>query len=528
MKFASPIVVFLPFLFAYEASGFVVGKSKNFKSLISETTSVYSTVQDEVKEIESTVKDAAELERIAALPLPPSRKPGPFRGLRESISHMSNGKRFVRKRAEELGGVFLSTVFFQPTVVIGGQEAVKEFVSGSELKNQVIHPGLPETFTELHTKWGALNLDANDELFKEARLLFSDVFSRTSLEEYTGIIDNEMDLYIQELKKRILANPNDEIFLVQELEELSLQIFSKIFSGEGLSEEHSQMFRDYNAALLALPFEKKKFEKGQFALKALKEEMLARYKKSKTAGSETAGHYYFQLLEGREGFDNDDRICSGMVLFVWGAYVECTALMVDSLVTINEYDPGHAEIVLEEFQAQESREDLSSSDLAFWSGLNYNLGVLRETLRLVPPGGGTPRYSKEDFEFRGYRIPAGTSVILDPRIGNTDPNLFVNPEEFKPSRWVKESSKLSTSKCPLQGTALKLGFGSWFPGGFGAHQCPGVPLAELTSKMFLAKTVKEFDSWSFGSGTDRNGKVKYEEVPVKIPVSNLGVTFSLR
>lgn len=470
---------------------------------------------------EST-SSSLDAERIASLPLPPSRSPGPFRGLRESISHLSNQQRFVRKRAEELGDVFLSNVFFQPTVVIGGREAVQEFTSGTELKSKVINSAFPDTFKELHTKWGTLNLDANDTVFKEARELFSMVFSRDALEVYTPILDEEMEKYIQELRERIKTNPDKEIFLMPELKNLSLQMFSKLFSGEGLSEEEVEMFIDYNEALLALPFEKKKLEKGRYALKTLKQVMLDRFRKF------DGDMYYFNIVSKQQGWhDNDDRICSGMVLFIWGAYVECAALMCSSLIAINKFNPDSADLVLQEVLDQEGNGNLSASDLAFWGGLDHTLGILRESLRLIPPGGGTPRSSNEDFEFRGYRIPAGTAVIMDPRVGNTDPNLFTDPQEFKPSRWLPESSATS-SECPFQGTATKLGFGSWFPGGFGAHQCPGVQLAELTSKMFLAKVVKEFDSWSFESGTTRKGEVKFVEVPIKCPMDKFGVKFSLR
>jgi cytochrome P450 len=516
MKFSSEISTLL---LAFPLSSSVVnGLAVGNKRQITTTTTLHNAV----------TQDA---ERLASLPLPPARKPGPFRGLRESISHLSNNQRFVRKRAAELGDVFFTNVFFQPTVVIGGREAVQEFVSGTELKSKVINSAFPDSFKELHTKWGSLNLDANDASFKEARELFADVFSRDAFVEYTPILNQEMDLYIQDLKARVKSNPEVEIRLVPELKDLSLQMFSKIFSGEGLSEEQVQMFNDYNDALLALPFEKKKLEKGRYALKTLKKEMLARFKKFPEEGDPSnPANYYFRIVQNKEGFEDEDRVCTGMILFIWAAYIECASLMTNSLIAINKYNPDYVDIVLKEVQAQDSKEDISPSDFGFWSGLDNTLGVLRESLRLIPPGGGTPRYSKEDFEFRGFRIPAGTAVMMDPRVGNTDPTLFTAPDEFKPTRWVPEKkSSSSSSGCPFQGTALKLGFGSWFPGGFGAHQCPGIPLAELTSKIFLAKTVQEFDGWSFGGGTKkRTGDVKFVEVPIKIPVDDFGVNFSLR
>eukprot|EP00980_Cylindrotheca_fusiformis_P008160 scaffold1727_cov133-Cylindrotheca_fusiformis.AAC.63 len=528
MKLGIELFLGVLFLISFVANGLVVignhGRTPARTGRKFPSTNLYSS---------SVVEETG---RIQSLPLPPSRKKGPFRGIRESISHLSNNQRFVRKRAEELGDVFLTNVFFQPTVVIGGKEAIQEFVSGTELKAKVINGGFPDTFKELHTKWGTLNLDANDEVFKEAREMFANVFGQESLKEYTPVLYREMELYMEDLKARVQANPEEPIKLVPELKELSLQIFSKIFSGEPLTKEQVQMFDDYNDALLALPFQKKKVNRGKYALESLKKEMLARFKKCPVEGDPS--NSYFQAVKNQKGWEDEDRICSMMVLLIWGAYIECTSLMANSLVAIQKYDPSYIDIVRIEVHA--AAEGKSPSEFGFWSGLGNTLGVLRESLRLIPTGGGSPRYSNEDFEFRGYRIPAGTVVIMDPRIGNTDPKLFKSPEEFKPTRWWvgkqqqdEGESSSSSSGCPFQGTALKLGFGSWFPGGFGAHQCPGIPLAELIAKIFLAKTVEAFDGWSFAAGkgngaTKAPDKVKFVEVPIKHPTDDFGVKFSLR
>jgi cytochrome P450 len=159
----------------------------------------------------------------------------------------------------------------------------------------------------------------------------------------------------------------------------------------------------------------------------------------------------------------------------------------------------------------------------------YTVGVLRETLRLQPPGGGVPRYGPSDFMLAGYRIPAKMAVMMEPRIVNRDPNLYAEPLKFVPFRWTSESKQEeSASSCPLRGTALNRGPGSWFPGGNGAHRCPGVPLAELVSTMFVAKVSDHFTSWEFGgSGLTSDGEINYESIPVRICPPDFGLKFHL-
>jgi len=50
---------------------------------------------------------------------PPGRE-GFLIGVRESIEYLVNGDQFIADRHGELGPVFSTTLFFKPTVVVGG------------------------------------------------------------------------------------------------------------------------------------------------------------------------------------------------------------------------------------------------------------------------------------------------------------------------------------------------------------------------------------------------------------------------
>lgn len=124
--------------------------------------------------------------------------------------------------------------FFMPVVVVGGQDAVQEFVKEKEKEGKVIYSALPPTFAELHTKWGALNLDSTREDFKQARGLFKGLLQSTDARAaYVQTILPEIERYVDTVVDRVKANPEEELFLVPELKDLCLQIFSRIFSGEG-------------------------------------------------------------------------------------------------------------------------------------------------------------------------------------------------------------------------------------------------------------------------------------------------------
>lgn len=78
----------------------------------------------------------------------PSRKPGPFRNIRDSISYLKDPDGFIKTRVSELGPVFQTHVFFRPTVIIGGREAVAEFIKKEVTGGSVQNSTLPEIFEE--------------------------------------------------------------------------------------------------------------------------------------------------------------------------------------------------------------------------------------------------------------------------------------------------------------------------------------------------------------------------------------------
>lgn len=58
-------------------------------------------------------------------------------------------------------------------------------------------------------------------------------------------------------------------------------------------------------------------------------------------------------------------------------------------------------------------------------------------------------------------------------------------EEFKPERFLPEGA----------GEGNKVTADTYFPGGMGQHQCPGMNLSTLMTQMFLAYMTCTFDSW---------------------------------
>lgn len=70
--------------------------------------------------------------------------------------------------------------------------------------------------------------------------------------------------------------------------------------------------------------------------------------------------------------------------------------------------------------------------------LEYLDMVINESMRLYPIANRVERVSKTSVEIEGVTIPKGTVVAIPVYALQRDPDLWPNPEEFKPERCLHE------------------------------------------------------------------------------------------
>lgn len=112
------------------------------------------------------------------------------------------------------------------------------------------------------------------------------------------------------------------------------------------------------------------------------------------------------------------------------------------------------------------------------------LGVLHrvalEALRMYPPFPAVPRIATESFDFGGYSIPKGESVILATTVPHYLPQLFPDPERFDIDRYLPERME---HRQP----------GALTPWGAGPHTCLGDGFAELQVVLIVATILHEVE-----------------------------------
>jgi cytochrome P450 len=102
--------------------------------------------------------------------------------------------------------------------------------------------------------------------------------------------------------------------------------------------------------------------------------------------------------------------------------------------------------------------------------------AFKEALRLVQPVPSFPRRALKDFEYGGYRIPAGTSVGVSPAYTHMMEEHWPEPDKFDPMRFSPEVARERHKYA-------------WVPFGGGAHMCLGLHFAYMQAKIFFHHVI---------------------------------------
>ncbi|MEO0590322.1 MAG: cytochrome P450 [Pseudomonadota bacterium] len=136
--------------------------------------------------------------------------------------------------------------------------------------------------------------------------------------------------------------------------------------------------------------------------------------------------------------------------------------------------------------------------------------IFKEVLRLIAPVPSMPRRALREFEFGGYRIPAGQMVGINVHWVHHSYEYWDDPYSFDPMRFTPEQVKARHKYA-------------WVPFGGGAHMCLGLHFAYMQIKVLMAQLLQRYriEPTTGGAGY----KPDWQAWPIPQPKDGLKVTF---
>lgn len=328
---------------------------------------------------------------------------------------------------------------------------------------------------------------AQGDLWRRQRRMMQPLFSASHLASLTDLMTGVIDRELALLAKR---GPDAVVDMVTAMAVITQQVLLDTLFGPGIERRDAEhlveqlliAFREMNLRVF-LYFLPDRFPlPGDRAFRraiATLDEAMYRLVRARRASDEMRNDLLSRLLHARDdGSDTgmDDRQLRDELISLFVAGNETTATAMAWLCYMLDRNPTIDQRLRAEVADVLGGRTPTHADLA---KLTYTRRVFLEALRMYPPVWMVPRFADKDTVIGGYRIPAGSPVVLSPMVSHRDPTSWDNPDIFDPDRFTPERS------AGRQHYA-------YYPFGAGPRKCIGEAFAVMEGQLLIAMLVQRF------------------------------------
>lgn len=343
---------------------------------------------------------------------------------------------------------------------------------------------------------------SEDEQWKRLRSLMSPAFTSGKLKEMFPIISQIGDMLVRNLKKE--AEKGKPISMKNFFGAYSMDVITGTAFGVNIDSlnnpqdpfvEYSKNILKFNLLsplillIILFPFLTPVFEvlnitlfpksSVNFLAKSVK-----RMKESRLKDKQTHRVDLLQLMINSQNSKeigthkalSDVELMAQSIIFIFAGYEttsSCLSFVIYELAT----HPDVQQKLQEEVDA--TFPDKAPPTYEALVQMEYLDMVLNETLRIFPIAGRIERICKKDVEVNGVFIAKGTTVVVPLFVLHNDPELWPEPEEFRPERFSKKNKE---SINPY----------TYMPFGIGPRNCIGMRFAIMNMKLALVRILQHF------------------------------------
>ncbi|CAI9757920.1 unnamed protein product [Fraxinus pennsylvanica] len=272
---------------------------------------------------------------------------------------------------------------------------------------------------------------------------------------------------------------------------------------EELKKNYSILDRGYNSFPTNLPGTP--YQKARKARKRLSEifSNIMRERKEKTLSQKDLLSFLLNSKDDNGETLSEDQLADNIIGVLFAARDTTASAMTWILKYLHDY-PKLLEAVKAEQKAIYQSNKNGNYHLTWNQTRNmpFTCKVILESLRMASIISFTFREAVTDVEYKGYLIPKGWKVMPLFRNIHHNPDFFVDPQKFDPSRF-EDVVKPNT----------------FMPFGSGVHACPGNELAKLEMLVMIHHLASQFRYEVVGSQSG------IEYAPFPIPLHGLPARF---
>ena len=389
--------------------------------------------------------------------------------LGETIAWVRDPLQFARDRYARYGQVWRTHLMGRPCVVLLGPEA-NRFILSTHMHLFSSRAGWGKPITSLIGDGLSL---IDGPAHRRHRRMIRPALHGAMLDPYFEVMRDLTACHVVEWARR------GQIKLFDAFKHLSFDIAAQRMLGvHGDVNRLCELFHTFTGGLFAPPAWKlpwtsygRAWTAGQ-SLRRTLQELIDRRRLH--GGNDLLGLLIAARDERGDGF-TDAELIDELLVLLWAGHDTVTSLLTWAIYELLRH-PGIAAQSLAEQQEVTGDRPL---ELAHLDELSLLDRILREAERLHPPAPGGFRGVVTPFEYGGYHIPAGWTVMYSIVFTHHMPDLWQEPDRFDPDRFLPPRDE---GKKPFH----LIGFGA------GPRICIGRAFAQMQMRIVISHLLRSY------------------------------------
>ena len=427
--------------------------------------------------------------------------------LKHSANILKNPLPFHHDNFEKKGDTFRLNIGFNKSVIFSRDAGLVEYVLQKNQKNYV----KSEIQTKDLVKYvGKGLLTSEGEHWKKQRKLIQPAFHKKQL---ANLLDSIKQAILQEYEK---ITPDVEIDIFPVYNDLAFQtVVKSLFSSAANQEEinrlqfiteetQKMLVKELRQPYLGWWFKASGKIDSYLKLTAEARNILKKIVKERRDSKERYDDLLDMLLEAKydDGNFMDEEQLIDEILILFTAGHETTSNSLTFTAQLLALNPEWQEKIYREITELKDQDiDLMN----FVTKAQKTQQVIEESMRLYPPAYFIDRVNLEEDEFEGKYFEPGSNLLFSLHEVHRHPDLWEEPDKFKPERFEQAGRKYSSQ---------------YFPFGAGPRKCIGnnfamfemiIAVTELISRYRIIPVSNEIEIKPLITLKPKNAFLKFEK-----------------